>query len=63
MFLEIGTSFNSTYFIEYMLGDIEHLPVLQTAIGQKKKFVLHMDNLPIHKSRAVTDKSRPCVSF
>jgi hypothetical protein len=27
-FLEIGTSFNSTYFIEYVLGDIEHMPAL-----------------------------------
>jgi hypothetical protein len=37
IFLERSTSFNSAYFIEYVLGDIEHLPALQTAIGQKKK--------------------------
>jgi transposase len=55
-FLESGKSVNSTYFIEYVLGDIEHLPVLQTAIGQKKKSVLHMDNSPIHESCAVTQK-------
>jgi hypothetical protein len=55
-FLESGTSFNSAYFIEYVLGDIKHLPALQTAIGQKKKFVLQMDNSPIHKSCAVTKK-------
>jgi hypothetical protein len=42
--------------MEYVLGDIEHLSVLHTAIEQKKKFVLHMDNSPIHKSRAVTEK-------
>jgi hypothetical protein len=42
--------------MEYVLGDIEHPSALQTAIRQKKKFVLHMDNSPIHKSRAVTEK-------
>jgi hypothetical protein len=55
-FLESGTSFNSAYFIEYVLGDSEHLPALQTAIWQKKKVVLHMDNSPIHKSCAVIEK-------
>jgi hypothetical protein len=31
-FLERGTSFNSSYFIDYVLSDIECLPVLQTAV-------------------------------
>jgi transposase len=39
-----------------MLSDIESLPVLQTAVQQKRKFVLHMDNSPVHKSRAVTER-------
>jgi hypothetical protein len=55
-FLESGTSFNSAYLIENVLGDIEHLAALQTAIGQTKRFVLHVDNSFIHKSRAVTGK-------
>jgi hypothetical protein len=55
-FLESGTLFNSAYFIEYVLGDIEHLPALQMAIWQKRKIVFHMNNSPIHKSRAVTEK-------
>jgi histone-lysine N-methyltransferase SETMAR len=42
--------------MEYVLGDIEHLSALQTAIGQKKKFDLNMENSPIQKSRAVTQK-------
>jgi hypothetical protein len=55
-FLENGTSFNSVYFTDYVFIDIECLPALQTAVQQKKKFVLHMDNSPVHKSRAVTEK-------
>jgi hypothetical protein len=39
--LENSTSFNSAYFIEYVIGDIEYLPALQSAIGQKKRVVLH----------------------
>jgi transposase len=39
-----------------VFSDIERLPALQTAVQQKKKSVLHMDNSPIHKSRAVTEK-------
>jgi hypothetical protein len=30
-FLESGTSVNSAYFAEYVLGDVELLPALQTA--------------------------------
>jgi transposase len=53
--LETGTSFNSTYFTEYVLSDIECLPTLHTALQQKKKFVLHTDNSLIHKSPAATE--------
>jgi transposase len=56
MFLENDTSFNSTYFTEYVFNDIEHLPALQNALQLKKKFVLHMDNSSIHKSLAITEK-------
>jgi histone-lysine N-methyltransferase SETMAR len=56
IFLESSTSFNSTYFTEYVLSDIESLPALQTARQQKKTFVFHMDNSLIQKSHAVTGK-------
>jgi hypothetical protein len=46
-FLESDPSFNSTYFPDYVLIDIERLPAPQTALQQKEKFVLHMDNSPI----------------
>jgi transposase len=54
--LESSTSFNSAYFTDYVLSDIESLPSLQMAVQQKKKFVLQMDNSPVHKSRVVTEK-------
>jgi hypothetical protein len=55
-FLESGTSVNSAYFSEYVLGDIQLLPVLQKARQQKKKFILHMGNSPGHKSPIVTEQ-------
>jgi hypothetical protein len=42
-FLESGISVNSAYFAEYVLGDIELLPALQTARQQKKNFILHRE--------------------
>jgi hypothetical protein len=39
-----------------VLSDIEHLLALQTAVQQKKKFVLHKDNSAARKSLAVTEK-------
>jgi transposase len=39
-----------------VLSDIERLPALQIALQLKKKFVLHIDNSPIHKSCAVTER-------
>jgi hypothetical protein len=55
-FLEGSISVNSTYFTEYLLSDIERLPVLQTALQQKEKFVRQMDNSLVHKSCMVTEK-------
>jgi hypothetical protein len=55
-FLESDTSFNSSHFTDYVLSDIERLSALQTAVQQKKRFVFHMANSPVHKSRAVTEK-------
>jgi hypothetical protein len=55
-FLESGKSFNSAYFIDYVPNDIERLPPLQTAVQQKKRFVLYMSNSLAHKSPAVTEK-------
>jgi histone-lysine N-methyltransferase SETMAR len=54
--LNSETSFNSAYFLKYVLSETEHLSALQTAIGQKKKFIHHMDNSPIHKFSAVTER-------
>jgi hypothetical protein len=34
-FLEGGTSFNSAYFADYVLSEIEHLPALQTAVQKR----------------------------
>jgi hypothetical protein len=55
-FLESCTSFNSAYFTDCVLSDIERLPALPTAVQQKKKFVLHMHNSTAHKSLVVTEK-------
>jgi hypothetical protein len=55
-FLESGTSFKSAFFTDYVFSDIERLPILHTAVQQKQKFVLHMDNSPVQKSIAVTEK-------
>jgi hypothetical protein len=47
-FLESGTSFNDTYFTEYVFSDVEHLSALQTALQQKKKVFFHLENSFIH---------------
>jgi hypothetical protein len=54
-FLERGISFNSVYFSDYVISDIEGLPTLRTAV-QEKEFVLQMGNSPVHSSRTVTEK-------
>jgi hypothetical protein len=46
------TSFDAEYFINYVLIPIEELPAMRAAVTQKQTFVIHMDNSPIHKSKA-----------
>jgi hypothetical protein len=46
------TSFDAGYFVGYVLTPIEELPVMHTAASQKQKLVIHMNNSPIHKSKA-----------
>jgi hypothetical protein len=50
------TSFDAEYFVDYVLTLITKLPVMHTAASQKQKLVIHMDNLPIHKSKAAIRK-------
>jgi hypothetical protein len=47
-----GESFNSAHFIERLLLAIAGLSARHAAVRQRKAFVLHMDNSPIHKSKA-----------
>jgi hypothetical protein len=46
------TSFDAEYCLNYVLTPIEEFPVMLAAVIQKKTFVIHLDNLPIHKSKA-----------
>jgi hypothetical protein len=50
-----GESFNSVHFIERVLPTIAGLPSRHAALRQRKAFVLHMHNSPIHKSKAVME--------
>jgi histone-lysine N-methyltransferase SETMAR len=50
------TSFDAEYFVDHVLTSIEELPVMHTAVSQKQKLVIHMDNSPIHKSKAVIQR-------
>jgi hypothetical protein len=50
------TSFDAEYFIDYVLILIEQLPVTHGDAIRKQTLVIHMDNLPIHKSKAATRK-------
>jgi histone-lysine N-methyltransferase SETMAR len=50
------TSFDAGYFVDYVLAPIAELPVMHTAASQKQKLVIHMDNSPIHKSKAAIQK-------
>jgi histone-lysine N-methyltransferase SETMAR len=49
-------SFDAEYFINYVLTPIEELPVMRAAVTQKQILVIHMDNSPIHKSKAAIQK-------
>jgi hypothetical protein len=50
-----GESFNSAHFIERILLTIARLAVQHAQVRQRKALVLHMDNSPIHKSKAVLE--------
>ena len=53
--LEPGQSFNAEYFINKILIPITNLPDVYKAERQKQRFIVHMDNAPVHKAR-VTQK-------
>jgi hypothetical protein len=50
-----GESFNSGHFIEWILPTIAGLLGRHAAVRQRKAFVLHPNNSPIHKSKAVLE--------
>jgi transposase len=50
-----GESFNSSRFIEQILPTIAGLPARHAAVRQRKAFVLHLENSPMHTSRAVLE--------
>jgi hypothetical protein len=50
------TSFNAQDFIDYGLTTIEELPAMRAAVTQKQILVIHMDNSPIHNSKAAIQK-------
>jgi transposase len=54
-FLE-GESFNAEYFVRNILNPIHSLPIVAVAHKQRKRFILHMDNSPIHKAKATKAK-------
>lgn len=55
-FIDQGMSFNSEYFINNVLMPISQSESFIAAKKQKQKYIIHMDNSPIHKSAA-------CQSF
>jgi hypothetical protein len=50
------TLFDAGYFIDNALRPIEELPVMQATATKKQTLVVHMDNSPIHKSKAAIEK-------
>jgi hypothetical protein len=50
------TLFDAEYFIDYVLTPIEELPAMCAAATQKQTLVIHMDNSPMHKSKAASQK-------
>jgi transposase len=52
----VGESFNAEYFVEHILNQVHLLQIVTAARTQKKRFILHMDNSPIHKARVVKAK-------
>jgi histone-lysine N-methyltransferase SETMAR len=54
--LQEKTSFDAEYFVDYVLTQIEELSVMHTTVSQEQKLVIHMDNSPIHKSKATIQR-------
>jgi hypothetical protein len=54
-FLE-GESFNAKYLVRNILNPIHSLPIVDVAHKQRKRFILHMDNSPIHKAKVTRAK-------
>jgi histone-lysine N-methyltransferase SETMAR len=50
------TSFDAGYFIDNGLSPIEEFPVMQAAATKKQTLIVHMENSPIHKSKAAIQK-------
>lgn len=47
--------FNSQYFIEHILDPIARSDIVETSKRQKQRFIIHMDNAPVHKSKLTQD--------
>jgi hypothetical protein len=54
-FLE-GESFNAEYFVRNILNPVHSLPIVGVAHKQRKRFIFHMDNSPIHKGKVTRAK-------
>jgi hypothetical protein len=50
------TSFDAEYFIDYVLTPIQKLSAMRAVVTQKQTLVIHMDNSPMHKSKAAFQK-------
>jgi hypothetical protein len=59
-YLPPGTPFDSTSFIHHILCGVNTLLIINVAVRQKKSFVIHMNNSPIHKLKVSLQKSRVC---
>ena len=44
-------TFNSQYFIEHVLEPIANSDIVAKSKRQKQRFIIHMDNCPVHKSK------------
>jgi hypothetical protein len=58
-----GESFDANYFVRNVLTPITHLPIVDVAHKQKKLFILHMDNSPIHKPTVIRAQLSQCRSI
>ena len=53
--MESGQRFNSSYFIERILKKMALDECVAKAKKNKQRFILHMDNSPVHKSKIVQE--------